>query len=51
MQALRSVARAYALDGGGPARVLARLDVFMALQDQDEMATVWHGQYRPGTAS
>jgi serine phosphatase RsbU (regulator of sigma subunit) len=49
MRVLRSVARAYALEGGGPARVLARLDGFMARQDQDEMATVWHGQYRPGT--
>lgn len=51
MRRLRSTARAYALQGHGPAALLARLDAFMERAGEDEYATFWYGEYRPSTGS
>lgn len=49
MRALRATARAYALEQPGPASVLARLDLFMDRQGPEELATLWYGEYQPGS--
>ncbi len=45
MRQLRAAARAYALEGRGPASVLARLDAFMERGGEEAFATLWYGEY------
>ena len=51
MRQLRAAARAYALQGGGPGPLIARLDRFCARLDAEAIATVWYGEYRPSDGS
>lgn len=51
MRRLRSKARGYALEGPGPAALLARLDSFMERVGDDEFATLWYGEYRPSSGT
>jgi serine phosphatase RsbU (regulator of sigma subunit) len=49
MRALRATAKAYALEQPGPASLLARLDEYMGWQGPDDLATLWYGEYTPGS--
>lgn len=49
MRALRTTAKACAMQDLGPAALLARLDAFMDGQGPEEMATLWYGEYDPTT--
>lgn len=49
MQHLRAAVRAVALQGGGPADVLARLDAILGSLSSESLATLWYGEYRPST--
>jgi serine phosphatase RsbU (regulator of sigma subunit) len=49
MQQLRAATRSYALQESGPASLIHRLDGFCARLDEESIATLWYGEYRPST--
>jgi serine phosphatase RsbU (regulator of sigma subunit) len=49
MGRLRPALRAYVLDGHGPGEAVRRLDRLMKEQDSNEMTTLFHLQYDPGS--
>lgn len=51
MRQLRAATRAYAIQGGGPGSVIARLDRFCARLDAEAIATIWYGEYRPSSGT
>lgn len=51
MRQLRAAARSCTLQQLGPVSLLAGLDRFMERSDEDAFATLWYGEYNPGTGA
>ena len=51
MRRLRAAARTIALEGLGPAPVLAALDELLERTGDEQYATLWYGEYRPSTGT
>ena len=51
MRRLRAAARTIALEGLGPAPVLAALDELLESTGDEQYATLWYGEYRPSTGT